>query len=433
MPRTTLSQRDFEYIIDNKGIPVSEILDNTKASIQDVERVLGLIGVEPVYDTRRLSPKEGIRGSRLSIAQSMEYTGRPYGFFYDAILAGELPFARPETMKDSYWLGKKDVDDLVKRATNGGIKKRPELRSERYRSEYNFPRTGKNGMSSDQKYFDYLLCVPLLDEEEQLELLRRVKHGDELAVDDIIDANLRMVRWKVKGNWRNAVQLSPMDLFQEGSLGLKRAVLKYDPDKINPYTGIPYKFSTYAQWWINQAITRAIADTEETIRIPVHVYDRRSKLCRFSIEFINEHGREPSIDEIAEKFPKWPKYGIEGDLKYLTWSPGRSVRSLDAPLGEDGDSTLADLIEDKEAENPRDFSEGSSALAEIESQLGTLYEREEVVLRLRFGIGVPRTTLEEVGQRLGVTRERIRQIEDKAIRKLRHPLRARRLRTFMDD
>ena len=261
--------------------------------------------------------------------------------------------------------------------------------------------------------------VPLLSPEEEIELAKRMELGDENARKRLAEANLRLVVSIAKRYVGRGMQF--LDLIQEGNLGLIKAVEKYDYSK-------GFKFSTYATWWIRQAITRAIADQARTIRIPVHMVETINRLIRTSRQLLQELGREPTPEEIAEKM-EMPVERVREIMKI-----SQDPVSLETPIGEEEDSHLGDFIQDDHVQVPVDAATYTLLHEQLMEVLDTLTEREQKVLRLRFGLddGRPRT-LEEVGRQFNVTRERIRQIEAKALRKLRHPSRSKKLKDYLDE
>lgn len=285
---------------------------------------------------------------------------------------------------------------------------------------------GMNQLGSNVKindpvkmYLKEIGRVDLLTHEQEIELAKRILEGDEQAKKELAAANLRLVVSIAKRYVGRGMLF--LDLIQEGNMGLIKAVEKFDYTK-------GFKFSTYATWWIRQAITRAIADQARTIRIPVHMVETINKLTRIQRQLVQELGREPTAEEIAEKMDGMTPAKVR-EIQKISLEPV----SLETPIGEEDDSHLGDFIEDEGAMSPDDYASNELLKDELNEVLLELTDREEKVLRLRFGLDDGRTrTLEEVGKEFNVTRERIRQIEAKALRKLKHPSRSKRLKDFLD-
>lgn len=355
-------------------------------------------------------------------------------------LIDEIKFLGQETVSyvelsdklaNPYQLDEKAMDELIQKLEDEGIGvvdedgdpltkqvEEEEIAVEEARQDQLVAPPGVKINDPVRMYLKEIGRVELLSADEEVELAKRIEAGDSSANDELASANLRLVvsiakRYVGRG-------MSFLDLIQEGNMGLMKAVTKFDYKK-------GFKFSTYATWWIRQAITRAIADQARTIRIPVHMVETINKLVRVQRSLLQDLGREPTPEEI----------GAEMDL------PTEKVRniinisqdpvSLETPIGEENDSHLGDFIEDGEALDPEDNASYQMLREELEDVLETLTDREENVLRLRFGLDDGRNrTLEDVGKVFGVTRERIRQIEAKALRKLRHPSRSKQLKDFLE-
>ena len=356
--------------------------------------------LEDIYDI--------IEGKGISILETREPNDNELeDDMSDELLDFDLDLEDLELELDEDFLGDEDEDDK-----SGVVIKAS--------GEIEVTDTAKNIPTDDpvRMYFKEIGKVPLLSAEEERELAIRIEQGDEEAKQKLIESNLRLVvsiarRYLNRG-------LSFLDLIQEGNLGLIKAVEKFDYTK-------GYKFSTYATWWIRQAITRSIADQARTIRIPVHMVETINKLIRVSRQLLQEYGREPTSEEIAKEM------GISvekvREIKKISQDPV----SLETPIGEEEDSHLGDFIPDEDIPSPVDAAAYSMLQKQLREVLDTLSDREKKVLILRFGLddGRPRT-LEEVGKEFNVTRERIRQIEAKALRKLRHPSRSKKLRDYLE-
>ena len=323
------------------------------------------------------------------------------------------------------------IDDLLERLTDGGISitDKDGNPSSKYVVEAPKPEEltdeellGSNSAKVNdpvRMYLKEIGVVPLLSNEEEKELAIAVENGDLEAKQRLAEANLRLVVSIAKRYVGRGMQF--LDLIQEGNMGLMKAVDKFDYSK-------GFKFSTYATWWIRQAITRAIADQARTIRIPVHMVETINKLVREQRNLLQELGQDPTPEQIAQRMDMTPDK-VREILKIA-----QEPVSLETPIGEEDDSHLGDFIEDEVIENPVDYTTRVVLREQLDEVLDTLTDREENVLRLRFGLDDGKMrTLEDVGKVFNVTRERIRQIEAKALRKLRHPSRSKQLKDFIED
>ncbi|MEF2247241.1 MULTISPECIES: RNA polymerase sigma factor RpoD [unclassified Paenibacillus] len=343
---------------------------------------------------------------------------------YKEIMEKLSPFDQDPEQIDEFF---EQLDDLGIEVQNESEEEhplgRPNDDQEREQDEFNFDDDlalppGIKINDPVRMYLKEIGRVPLLSADDEIELAIRIENGDEEAKRRLAEANLRLVVSIAKRYVGRGMLF--LDLIQEGNMGLIKAVEKFDHQK-------GFKFSTYATWWIRQAITRAIADQARTIRIPVHMVETINKLIRVSRQLLQELGREPTPEEIAAEME------LSTEKVREIMKIAQEPVSLETPIGEEDDSHLGDFIEDQEALAPADAAAYELLKEQLEDVLDTLTEREENVLRLRFGLDDGRTrTLEEVGKVFGVTRERIRQIEAKALRKLRHPSRSKRLKDFLE-
>ncbi|MGO2083219.1 RNA polymerase sigma factor RpoD [Vagococcus sp.] len=339
-----------------------------------------------------------------------------------------------DTLATPFELSSDQMDELIQKVEDSGISvvdengepsarslevaKKTEPKKKKEEPENLIAPAGVKINDPVRMYLKEIGRVSLLNAEEEVSLALRIKEGDPDAKQELAEANLRLVVSIAKRYVGRGMQF--LDLIQEGNMGLMKAVEKFDHEK-------GFKFSTYATWWIRQAITRAIADQARTIRIPVHMVETINKLIRIQRQLLQDLGREPTPEEIGAEM-ELPPEKVREILKIA-----QEPVSLETPIGEEDDSHLGDFIEDQEATSPAEHAAYELLKEQLESVLDTLTDREENVLRLRFGLDDGRTrTLEEVGKVFGVTRERIRQIEAKALRKLRHPSRSKQLKDFLE-
>ncbi|CAM2755287.1 RNA polymerase sigma factor RpoD [Fructilactobacillus fructivorans] len=374
------------------------------------------------------------RAKKTTSKEKIDKTG--YKKVFDAVVkkykkVGHITYGvLEEELQIPFSLNKKQMNELMEKIEDSGISivddsGEPDPRALKAAKKVT-QKELKNASSSKgvkindpvRMYLKEIGRVPLLTADQEVQLALRIEQGDETAKQELAEANLRLVVSIAKRYVGRGMQF--LDLIQEGNMGLMKAVEKFDYRK-------GFKFSTYATWWIRQAITRAIADQARTIRIPVHMVETINKLIRIQRQLLQDLGREPLPSEIGAEMDM-PTSKVREILKIA-----QEPVSLETPIGEEDDSHLGDFIEDEDATSPADHAAYELLKEQLESVLDTLTDREENVLRLRFGLDDGRTrTLEEVGKVFGVTRERIRQIEAKALRKLRHPSRSKQLKDFLD-
>ncbi len=334
---------------------------------------------------------------------------------------GSLTYKEIMDMLEEIELEPEQIEKVYESLESLGIDVVDEETDEEAAPEKDLSLTVPEGVNIDdpvRMYLKEIGKVPLLTADEEVELAKRMGQGGEMAKRKLVEANLRLVVSIAKRYVGRGMLF--LDLIQEGNLGLIKAVEKFDYRK-------GFKFSTYATWWIRQAITRSIADQARTIRIPVHMVETINKLIRVSRQLLQEYGREPLPEEIAKEM------GISVDKVREIMKIAQEPVSLETPIGEEEDSHLGDFIPDDEAPAPAEAAAFTLLKEQLMGVLDTLTSREEKVLRLRFGLDDGRArTLEEVGKEFNVTRERIRQIEAKALRKLRHPSRSKKLKDYLD-
>ncbi len=385
----TIKKRIVKTFKERGYIDMSEVLDETShldLSDSDVEELIVFFkskGVDVISDIDAEAEIEDVPEEEIAKSDTLV----------------EDIIDEDEETEDEEVVALAEIDDLSKLAT-GEVKVN----------------------DSVKMYLKEIGRVDLLRPEEEPILAKRILEGDMAAKNELINANLRLVI-NIAKHYSRGKAMDFLDLIQEGNLGLMKAVDKFDYTK-------GFKFSTYATWWIRQSIARAIADQARTIRIPVHMVETINKMKRVQRQLVQRFGREPTAEEISAELEGFLSPERIREIQRIALDPV----SLESPIGEEEDSHLGDFIEDKEAETPVDFTTKSLLKDELYEVMKDLTDREERVLRLRYGLDDNRPrTLEEVGREFGVTRERIRQIEAKAIRKLRHPTRAKRLGDFRDS
>ncbi|HIV81021.1 MAG TPA: RNA polymerase sigma factor RpoD [Candidatus Avanaerovorax faecigallinarum] len=368
---------------------------------------------------KKLEAKAKEKGNALTYADMSEYLDsldldkNVMDEIYDTLMSSDIEI-NGETEPEDFTLIIDDDEDVDSESEDDGI-----VVDEN--GEIDIDASLPKGIAVDdpvRMYLKEIGKVPLLSAEEEIELAKRMENGDEEAKKRLCEANLRLVVSIAKRYVGRGMLF--LDLIQEGNLGLIKAVDKFDYRK-------GYKFSTYATWWIRQAITRSIADQARTIRIPVHMVETINKLIRVSRQLLQTYGREPSPEEIAKEM------GISVDKVREIQKIAQEPVSLETPIGEEEDSHLGDFIPDEDVPAPAEAAAFSMLKEQLVEVLDTLTERERKVLKLRFGLEDGRSrTLEEVGKEFDVTRERIRQIEAKALRKLRHPSRSKKLKDYLE-
>lgn len=408
---------------EKETIKVSLDNDNTKesAKAEDTRIEKEDASPDPVNDDAKNEVKEGNRDPK-SILKELTIEGREKGMltYHEIEDAFERVDITPEQIEKVYEALEKLGIEIVADNIEEEFEDIPFIETEEEEEE-EVDITIPEGISIDdpvRMYLKEIGKVPLLSSDDEIELAKRMELGDEEAKKRLAEANLRLVVSIAKRYVGRGMLF--LDLIQEGNLGLIKAVEKFDFRK-------GFKFSTYATWWIRQAITRAIADQARTIRIPVHMVETINKLIRVSRQLLQELGRDPTPEEIAKEM------GMSEDKVRDIMKISQEPVSLETPIGEEEDSHLGDFIPDDEAPAPAESAAFTLLKEQLIDVLDTLTPREEKVLRLRFGLDDGRArTLEEVGREFNVTRERIRQIEAKALRKLRHPSRSKKLRDFLD-
>lgn len=394
--------------------------EEKKSDVNLAEELAGLSPEQMKEEIiKKLEAKASEKGNALTYADMSEYLDsldldkNVMDDIYDTLMARDINIDG-ETEPEDFTLILDGDDDVDSESDDDGI-----VVDEN--GEIDIDATLPKGIAVDdpvRMYLKEIGKVPLLSAEEEIELAKRMENGDEEAKKRLCEANLRLVVSIAKRYVGRGMLF--LDLIQEGNLGLIKAVDKFDYRK-------GYKFSTYATWWIRQAITRSIADQARTIRIPVHMVETINKLIRVSRQLLQTYGREPTPDEIAKEM------GISVEKVREIQKIAQEPVSLETPIGEEEDSHLGDFIPDDDVPAPAEAAAFSMLKEQLVEVLNTLTEREQKVLKLRFGLEDGRSrTLEEVGKEFDVTRERIRQIEAKALRKLRHPSRSKKLKDYLE-
>src|SRR3989338_330547 len=414
--KETFNWEILQEIEKTPNSTVETLMERWGLGENNVVAALQFLGFEVKYDRVEELPITKIpKSKKLTLVQAASILDVDYKLVHDAVFSGDLPVQRPNEYGDFYWVNVDDLRSLQEKLSNGGLSQRRKFRSEKLKEEGVFFSREYLRRDSFPKFIQEVFSVPLLSPDEEKELLMKVKEGDEVAVQDLMEANSRLVISRAIRHCNVSPILDLTDLFQEGMLGLQRAILDYNFE-------FEAKLSTYAMYWINQSILRAIVDNKETVRIPVPVYDRRAKITKFAIEFVHQFGREPTDKEVSENLGLILTH-VRSDRKYLH---GKSI-SLDDVVYEDGQKTYHDIFPDTKSKNPRDLMDKEYEEFMFLRVLDSLEEseRNKKMLRDRFGFNKEgkEHTLEEIAEKSyykekNISRERVRKITDKLLNKI---------------